>query len=139
MRRQTSPARILIADDDPALLEAVQSYLESEGYEVGSALDGNRALDMGANGEFDLLVLDVHMPVYGGAEVLQMLRKRLLSHPLKVIALTADARWAVRDEMQRDGVDAFLVKPVSLAQLGREVTRLLAAQSPPRKVTLPDA
>ena len=136
MTRQAKRPRILVADDDPALLEAVQAYLESEGYEVGAALDGNRALDMGGNGQFDLMVLDVHMPVYGGAEVLQMLRKRLLVHPIKVIALTADARWAVREQMQRDAVDAFLVKPVSLAQLGREVTRLLATELPP-KVNLP--
>jgi len=136
MTRQAKRPRILVADDDPALLEALQEYLESEGYEVGTALDGNRALDMGGNGKFDLMILDVHMPVYGGAEVLQMLRKRLLVHPIKVIALTADARWAVREQMQRDGVDAFLVKPVSLAQLGREVARLLATELSP-KVNLP--
>src|SRR4029077_15524776 len=132
MTRQATRARILVADDDPALLEAVQGYLESEGYEVGAALDGNRALDMGGSGSCDLFFLDVHMPLYGGAEVLHMLRKRLLVHPIKVIALTADARWAVREQMQRDGVESFLVKPVSLAQLGREVTRLLATELPPR-------
>jgi CheY-like chemotaxis protein len=49
----------------------VQVYLESRGYEVASATDGNRALDMGASGEYDLLILDVHMPLYGGLEVLQ--------------------------------------------------------------------
>ena len=132
MTRQAKRPRILVADDDPALLEAVQGYLESEGYEVGAALDGNRALDMGGSGMFDLMVLDVHMPLYGGAEVLQMLRKRLLVHPIKVIALTADARWAVREQMQRDGVDAFLIKPVSLAQLGQEVIRLLAIEPRPK-------
>ena len=132
MTRQAKRPRILVADDDPALVEALQGYLESEGYEVGAAVDGNRALDMGGSGMFDLMVLDVHMPLYGGAEVLQMLRKRLLVHPIKVIALTADARWTLREQMQRDGVDAFLVKPVSLAQLGREVTRLLATESPPK-------
>ena len=132
MTRPAKRPRILVADDDPALLEAVQGYLESEGYEVGAALDGNRALDMGGSGMFDLMVLDVHMPLYGGAEVLQMLRKRLLVHPIKVIALTADARWAVREQMQRDGVDAFLIKPVSLAQLGQEVIRLLTIELPPK-------
>jgi CheY-like chemotaxis protein len=69
--------RILVAEDDPASLELVQTYLESKGYQVGVALDGNRALDMAASGEFDLLILDVHMPLYGGVEVLKMLRKRL--------------------------------------------------------------
>ena len=126
-------ARILVAEDDPASLELVQVYLESKGYEVSAALDGNRALEMGGSGGFDLLILDVHMPLYDGLEVLQMLRKRLLSHPIKVIALTADTRWALRDEMKRDGVDSYLVKPVSLSQLGTEVTRLLATHNTAKK------
>jgi DNA-binding response OmpR family regulator len=129
-----SVPRILVAEDDPASLEMVQVYLESKGYEVADALDGNRALDMGSSGEFDLLILDVHMPLYGGVEVLQMLRKRLLSHPIKIIVLTADTRWALRDEMMREGVDSYLVKPVSLAQLGKEVTRLLETQTQARRV-----
>lgn len=122
--------RILVAEDDQASLDLVQSYLVSKGYEVAVALDGNSALTMGASGEFDLLILDMHMPVYGGLEVLQMLRKRLPLHPMKVIALTADTRWALREEMQRDGVDGYLIKPVSLSQLGKELTRLLASQKP---------
>jgi CheY-like chemotaxis protein len=122
-----SSSRILVAEDDPASLEMVQMYLESKGYEVSAAPDGNRAFDMAGSGEFDLLILDVHMPLYGGQEVLQMLRKRLLVHPIKIIALTADTRWELRDEMKRDGVDGYLIKPVSLSELGKEVTRLLAA------------
>jgi CheY-like chemotaxis protein len=72
--------RILVAEDDPANLELLQTFLESEGYEVATAHDGQRALEMGSSGRFDLLVLDVHMPIYGGLEVLQMLRKKLLTH-----------------------------------------------------------
>ncbi len=121
-----SVARILIAEDDPASLELVQVYLESKGYEVSSASDGNRALELGESGEFDLLILDIHMPLYEGVEVLQMLRKRFLHHPIKVIALTADAGSGLRDDLFREGIDGYLTKPVSLAELGEEVTRLLA-------------
>ena len=84
-------------------------------------------MNMAGSGEFDLLLLDVHMPLYDGQEVLQMLRKLLLVHPIKIIALTADTRWALRDEMKREGVNGYLIKPVSLSELGKEVTRLLAA------------
>ena len=134
---RVSVKRILVADDDPASLELVQVYLESHGYDVAAALDGNRALDMGSSGEFDLLILDVHMPLYGGVEILQMLRKRLLRHPIKIIALTADTRWSLRDEMKVYRVDSYLLKPVSLSQLGQEVTRLLATQTLPRRVASP--
>jgi CheY-like chemotaxis protein len=128
--RRVSGSRILVAEDDPASLELVQVYLESRGYEVAVAVDGNRALDMGASGDFDLLILDVHMPMFGGQEVLQMLRKRPLSHSMKIMALTGDTRWALRDEMKRDGVDSYLIKPVSLAQLVAEVERLLTPTPP---------
>jgi len=134
-----SAPRVLIAEDDPASLELVQVYLESKGYRVSAALDGNRALEMGGTGEFDVMIMDVHMPVYGGLEVLQMLRKRLLRHPIKVIALTADARLILRDELRRDGVDSYLTKPVSLAQLGQEVKRLLASDKAPPDPALPAA
>jgi len=122
-------SRILVAEDDPASLEVVQSYLEYQGYEVSAAPDGNRALEMGGSGEFDLVILDIHMPLYDGQEVIHMLRKRFLNHPIKVIALTADTGWAVREGMQHEGVDGYLVKPVSLTVLGQEVTRLLGAES----------
>jgi CheY-like chemotaxis protein len=121
-----SVPRILVADDDPASLELVQVYLESKGYEVACASDGNRALELSESEEFDLVILDVHMPLYEGAEVLEMLRKRFIQHPIKIIALTADARAGVRDDLVRGGIDGYLTKPVSLAKLGEEITRLLA-------------
>jgi CheY-like chemotaxis protein len=125
---QVTAPRILVAEDDPASVELVQVYLESKGYEVALAPDGNRALDMGGSGEFDLLILDMHMPLYGGVEVLQMLRKRFLQHPIKVLALTADSGSDLYDELKRDGVDGYLTKPVELAKLGAEVAKLLGDQ-----------
>ena len=119
--------RILVVEDDPASLELVQVFLESEGYDVQAALDGNRALDLGGTGVFDLMILDMHMPLYGGVEVLQMMRKRFLHHPMKIIALTADARPELREELLREGIDGYLTKPVSLSELRSEVERLLAA------------
>jgi len=118
--------RVLVAEDDPASLELVQAFLESEGYDVEAALDGNRALDLAGSGDFNLLILDIHMPLYGGVEVLQMLRKRFLHHPMKIIALTADARPELRDELMREGIDGYLTKPVSLMELRAEVGRLLS-------------
>lgn len=127
-----SRARILIAEDDPASLELVQVFLESHGYLVGLAPDGNRALELGCSGQFDLIILDLHMPLYGGIEVLHMLRKRYLFRPIKVIALTGDALPGVRGEAEREGIDSFLVKPVSLAVLREEIERVLSVPSPDR-------
>lgn len=129
-------ARILVAEDDPASLELVQVFLELNGYRVGAAADGNRALELGCSGQFDLIILDLHMPIYGGVEVLHMLRKRYLLRPIKVIALTADALASVRGELEREGIDSFLAKPVSLALLRAEVERVLSTPTAASKRTL---
>ncbi len=119
--------RILVADDDPANAELLFYFLQSHGYRVFTADDGNRALEMGTTGEYDVVILDVHMPLYDGVEVLEILRKRHVLHPIKVIGLTGDASEQVRLALVRNGVDSFLVKPVNLSLLRQEVDRLTAA------------
>jgi len=124
----TDGARILIADDDPPSLELVAFFLQSHGYQVATATDGNRALDMGASGDYDLIILDIHMPMYDGVEVLQLLRKRHVLHPVNVIALTADASARTRNALEGGGINSFISKPVDLAALLREVERLVVHQ-----------
>ena len=119
--------RILVADDDPASAELLMYFLESRGFHVSTAADGNRALEMGTSGDFELVILDVHMPMYDGVEVLQFLRKRYVLRPIKVIALTGDLSDEVREALEGNAIDSFLTKPVDLAQLRREVERLMAA------------
>lgn len=118
---------ILVADDDPASAELLAYFLQSHGYRVSSADDGNRALEMGTTGDYDLVILDVHMPVYDGVEVLELLRKRHMLRPIKVIGLTGDGSEQVRLALVRNGVDSFLVKPVNLSLLRQEVDRLMVA------------
>jgi two-component system sensor histidine kinase/response regulator len=121
----TPREEILVAEDDPASAEIVTYFLRSEGYRVTTAPDGNRALDLGLSGHFALVILDVHMPMYDGVEVLQMLRKRYIRRPIKVIALTADASPEIQDALGSGGIDSFLTKPIELETLRAEVRRLL--------------
>ena len=119
--------RILVADDDPANAELLFCFLQSHGYRVSTADDGNRAIEMGTTGDYDVVILDVHMPLYDGIEVLEMLRKRHVLHPIKVIGITSDESEHVRLALVRNGIDSFLVKPVNLSLLRQEVDRLMAA------------
>jgi CheY-like chemotaxis protein len=118
-------ARILVAEDNEESLELLREYLEALEYTVAAATDGNRALDMGGTGQFDLMILDVHMPLYDGTEVLRMLRVRHRLRPIKVIALTADVLPETRQELDRAGVNGFLAKPVNLDALRLEIERVL--------------
>lgn len=122
-------ARILVVDDDPASCELVAYYLKSQGYHVAIAPDGDRALNMNLDDDIELVILDVHMPVYDGTKVLSLLRGRSLLRPVKVIALTGDDSPDVRESMERSGVDGFLTKPVHLETLRDEVNRLIPGQS----------
>ncbi|TMD98186.1 MAG: response regulator [Chloroflexi bacterium] len=120
-------SRILVADDDPASAELLMYFLESNGFSVVTVPDGNQALELGTSGDFQLVILDMHMPIYDGVEVLEMLRKRHLLHPIKVIALTGDSSESVRQELEAGRIDSFFTKPVDLDLLHEEVRRLTAA------------
>jgi hypothetical protein len=120
--------RILVVDDDPASVELVTYFLKSLGYRVATAPDGNRALNIGAEDDIELVILDVHMPSYDGVEVLAMLREQHAVRPVKVLALTGDDSSHVRVELENAGIDGFLTKPVDLNRLQDEVSRLMAGQ-----------
>ena len=119
--------RVLVADDDPANVELLTYFLESKGFSVSTAPDGNQAVELGTSGEFRVVILDVHMPLYDGVEILEMLRRRHVLHPIKVIALTGDLSEPVRKALAGAQVDAYMTKPVDLALLGDEVERLMVA------------
>jgi len=118
-------ARILVVDDDAASLELVTTLLQSNGYSVSQAMEGNRAISLGTEEKFDLVILDVHMPTYDGIEILRFLRKRYVRRPVKVIALTADSTESVQTGLKRYGIDSYMTKPVELKALLDEVQRLL--------------
>jgi CheY-like chemotaxis protein len=121
--------RILVVDDDPASCELVAYSLKALGYKVAIASDGTRALNMNLDDDIELVILDMHMPVYDGAEVLAMLRTRHSSRPLKFLALSADESTDTRESMRRSGADGFLTKPVDIEALRQEVSRLVPGQS----------
>ena len=118
--------RILVADDDPATLDLLSSFLGSKGFQVVTVDDGNRAVEAGSSGDFEIAIVDIHMPVYDGVEVVELLKRRHVLHPLKGVALTGDLSNAVRSALA-GRIDAYLTKPVDLHELEAEVLRLTGA------------
>jgi two-component system, OmpR family, copper resistance phosphate regulon response regulator CusR len=113
--RSGSPARVLLVEDEPGIVDFVRRGLEAEGFSVEAALDGIEGEWMALGGGFDAIVLDLMLPGRGGLEILASLRRAKLTVP--VIVLTA--RGEVEDRVV--GLDAgavdYLVKPFSLAEL----------------------
>jgi CheY-like chemotaxis protein len=116
---------ILVAEDNPPSAELLHDHLESLGYGVEVATDGQLAIEMAMTGRYQLLILDVHMPGYDGVQVLQRIRAEM-SHPPRVIVVTADRLATRRDELTQAGIDGYMTKPVDLQRLTKEVKRVLA-------------
>src|SRR5690606_9172795 len=116
---------ILVAEDEPALVEIFRRALAREGYVVLSADDGRRALEVLAarSGEVGLVLSDVVMPGRGGRELVWRLRA---THPhIKVILASGYADAAGALQMIEDHGIAFVAKPVDLGVLVETVKQVL--------------
>ena len=122
-------SRVLIVDDEPAVRSALDRALRLDGYEVTPAADGREALDRMAESTFDVVVLDVAMPVMDGLEVCRRLRDAGDRTP--VLMLTA--RDAIDDRVAGldAGADDYLVKPFALRELKARLRALLRRAEPP--------
>jgi two-component system alkaline phosphatase synthesis response regulator PhoP len=93
---EESVKKILIADDEPDILEIISYNLHKEGYEVYTAADGNEALEKARHHHPDLIILDIMMPKKTGVEVCQILRTQPEFSQTLIIFLTALSDEAVQ-------------------------------------------
>jgi two-component system, OmpR family, response regulator len=114
--------RILLAEDDPVLVDGLCRSLRSAGYAVDAVASGAQADSALATQEFDLLILDLGLPGLSGLEVLMRLRSRKSSLPVLILtaADTVDARVKGLDL----GADDYMAKPFALAELEARVRAL---------------
>ena len=114
--------RILLVDDDAEIIDAMRYALESKGYQILVARDGNQGLAMAEREDPDLVILDMMMPKRSGFLVLEKLR-RTRELPVRVIMITANegARHKAYAEML--GVDEYLRKPFAMDKLIDAVQR----------------
>jgi len=104
---------VLIADDEPDILEILKYNLEKEGYQVSTAKDGNEALDKAKQYQPDLIVLDMMMPKKTGLEVLELLRLQPLFKDTLIMFLTALNDETTQLRGFNTGADDYVSKPVS--------------------------
>jgi len=114
---------VLIVDDDLELRENLQEILAIEGFDVATAKNGNDALDMVSQRDFDLLLLDLIMPGLNGLETLTLLRRQ--KPQIRVILMTAFSTIENAVDAMRRGADDYLTKPFKTADLLMTVKRVL--------------
>lgn len=110
---EVKPKQILIADDEPDILEIVSYNLGKEGYEVYTAKDGNEAIERAKQLHPDLIILDVMMPKKTGVEVCQILRSQPMFQDTLIIFLTAMSDEASQIRGLETGADDYVNKPIS--------------------------
>ena len=116
--------KILIADDEPDILEIIQYNLQNEGYEVIIAKNGNEAIDQAKRCIPDLIILDIMMPGKNGIEVCNILRTQPAFNDTLIIFLTALSDEGTEVKGLETGADDFITKPVSPKVLVSKVNAL---------------
>jgi len=120
--------RILVVEDEKRIADFLSRGLESGGYAVDVANDGNTAIDLVHNTEYDLIILDLGLPDMDGLSALQKIRNRKASPPVLILS----ARDAVDDRVKglEGGADDYLVKPFAFVELLARVRVLLRRGQP---------
>ena len=126
-RPSTRPVTLLIVDDEPAILKALQRIVRDEGYRVLTALDGEEALRLVASESVDVVLSDMDMPGMNGLDLMVRLRR---NHPAAVrLLLTGRGTLAAAVGAINDGeVYRFMTKPWDIDEL-REVLRQAASRA----------
>ncbi len=119
--------RILVADDDPEIVNFLRKGLIFEGYSVETACDGAEALDKIKSGEPDLVILDIMMPGIDGLEVARRLRQ---AGDIPILMLTAKGTINDRVTGLDSGADDYLVKPFDFDELLARIRALLRRREP---------
>jgi DNA-binding response OmpR family regulator len=111
----TEKPQVLVAEDDSRLAGMLTELLESEGYDVSVAADGQRALHLSLTQPFDVFILDRGLPVLDGMDVLRRIRQSGLTVPVLVLSALGNA--ADRVEGLDGGAEDYLAKPFDIDEL----------------------
>lgn len=106
--------RILVVDDEKLLVKGITFNLENDGYQVDGAYDGGAALELFAKNEYDLVILDLMLPVYDGLSVCRKIRE---SSDVPIIMLTAKGEGSDKLLGFEYGTDDYMTKPFDILEL----------------------
>jgi two-component system phosphate regulon response regulator PhoB len=132
MSKADSP-RILVAEDEPDMLQMVTSNLQGAGFEVLSAEDGATALTMARDEQPSLIVLDLMLPGMSGLEVCRALKREPETAIIPIVMLTARAEEVDRVVGFELGADDYITKPFSPRELVLRIQSILRRSRPPGK------
>ncbi len=119
-------AQILLVDDEPNILLSLQFLMKRAGYEVTTAIDGERALAQVEVRVPDLILLDINMPKLNGYAVCERIRANPAWQQVRIVLLTAKGREVEKEKGLALGADDYITKPFSNQALIDKVQALLS-------------
>ena len=119
----TAAATVLVVEDNALNLKLIRDVLEHAGFTVLVATSGEEGVDVAARGGLDLVLMDLQLPGIDGTEAMRRIRAQPGSRELPVVAVTAFAMRADREQVSSAGFDGYIEKPISTRALPEMVRR----------------
>lgn len=116
--------KILICEDNKLALKTISVVLEKEGYETTPAEDGNIAMSLLENSEYDLIVVDIHLPYHSGLELIKYLRTDL-KKKTPVVIVTAFSNPQMQKQAGELNIQGYIVKPFNTSEIINQVRSIL--------------
>ncbi|MCX5874189.1 MAG: response regulator [Deltaproteobacteria bacterium] len=125
--------RVLLAEDNPVNQKLITRVLEKSGYQVSIVGNGKLAVNAAAEGDFDMVLMDIQMPVMDGLTATKIIRENEegSGRHLPIFAMTAHAYQEAEQMCRESGMDGYLTKPISGAKLTQILAKILARTNPP--------
>ena len=123
----TEPPTVLVVEDNALNLKLIRDVLEHAGFTVLVATSGEEGVDVATRGDLDLVLMDLQLPGIDGTEAMRRIRAHPGSRELPVVAVTAFAMRADREQVSSAGFDGYIEKPISTRALPDLVRRYVRA------------
>jgi CheY-like chemotaxis protein len=117
--------KILLVEDNPATVDIIQTELEYLGYDSAVAENGQKAVDLAATYQPDLIVMDISLPKMDGLEATNLIRNNSKTQNIPILAATARALPGDREKCIQAGCDDYIAKPFTHRELGAAIKKLL--------------
>lgn len=114
--------RALVADDEKLIVKGLKFSLEQEGYEVDCAYDGQEAIDKAKETEYDIILLDLMLPIYNGYEVCQHIRE---FSDMPIVMLTAKGEDMDKILGFENGADDYITKPFNILEVKARIKAII--------------
>ncbi len=134
----TNTYKILLADDNPINLDLTTRLLKKKGHEVTTAENGQEAVDLFLKGSFDVILMDLEMPIISGIEAARQIRAKEKASSIDTPAYTPIIAMSAHDEETERtaclvvGMDGFISKPIDIKTLNQTIQEIIEGSQPGR-------